>query len=494
MKKIISLALAMMLILSLVGTVSADETGSITISNIGSANTYSVYKVLDLESYDTASGAYSYKVNSAWTGFFAAGVGGLDYITIDDAGYVTWTAAEDDATVAAFAKKALAYAKANGISATQSITTTTETSIKFNNLALGYYLIDSTMGALCGLTTTNPDASITAKNGAPTIDKQVKEDSTSQWGEENTADIGQIVEFRVTINVHAGAENFRLHDTMSDGLTFKEVVSVEHVVPDVTTETATEGTHYTVHTTEGKEDSCTFEIKFSQDFCDHLEDNDKIVITYTAMLNRFAVTGVDGNTNKAHLDYGDDHTTSEDVTVTKTYGFEIFKTDSQHNPLQGAEFKIYDAAEGGNEVAVVPLMQADNITPIVDAAGNPMYRRARADETGVSIVISGANGIVRVVGFDNGKYYLEETKSPLGYNQLTGRQLFTISDADMYVSFNAGGIYDVGTGVQVINKTGTMLPETGAMGTVLFVTFGVFVMLGTGVLLVTKKRMSMIED
>ena len=33
-------------------------------------------------------------------------------------------------------------------------------------LELGYYLIDSTMGALCGLTTTNPDASINAKNSA----------------------------------------------------------------------------------------------------------------------------------------------------------------------------------------------------------------------------------------------------------------------------------------------------------------------------------------
>ena len=32
------------------------------------------------------------------------------------------------------------------------------------------------------------------------------------------------------------------------------------------------------------------------------------------------------------------------------------------------------------------------------------------------------------------------------------------------------------------------------MGTVMFITFGMVVALGTGVLLVTKKRMSMIQD
>ena len=46
----------------------------------------------------------------------------------------------------------------------------------------------------------------------------------------------------------------------------------------------------------------------------------------------------------------------------------------------------------------------------------------------------------------------------------------------------------------MINKTGTMLPETGAEGTFLFITLGMFTVLATGVLLVTKKRMSMIQE
>ncbi len=334
------------------------------------------------------------------------------------------------------------------------------------------------MGALCGLTTTNPDASINAKNAAPTIDKQVKEDSTDQWGDVNSADVGQTVEFRTTISVHAGAQNYVLHDKMSAGLTFKGVTGIEHVVPGTGTHTV-DASEYEVVTEEDLEDDCTFEVRFTKDFCDHLETNDKVIVYYTAMLNREAVIAGEGNSNEAWLDFGEDHETTHDKTQTYTYGFDLVKTDSQNKLIDGAEFKIYDAATDGNEVAVV--LMDDQVT----------YRRARADEEGVSIVVK--DGKVRVVGFDNGTYYLQETKAPTGYNQLTARQRFIIADKNLDSVFN-GDIYSTGSGVHVVNKTGSMLPETGGMGTKMFITFGAVVVLGAGALLVTKKRMGMIED
>jgi len=103
------------------------------------------------------------------------------------------------------------------------------------------------------------------------------------------------------------------------------------------------------------------------------------------------------------------------------------------------------------------------------------------------------DGKVTVVGFDNGVYYLEETVAPAGYNMLTARKEFTIADANLDSVFN-DGIYSSGSGVHVVNKTGSMLPETGATGTVIFIAVGVLVVLAAGVLLVTKKRMAMIED
>ena len=480
MKKVCGLLLALAMALSLTVTAFAGELGSITINGVSTEATYEIYKLLDLQSYDTDEGAYHYTVNDDWILFFNQ-TGIKAYFDTDIHGHIEWKKGEDTAAVAEFAKLALAYAKDNGIDPVKSSENAGEfvvtgTSGKFADLDLGYYLIDSTMGALCGLTTTNPDASINAKNGIPTVDKQVKEDSTNQWGGSNSADIGQTVEFRVTISVHAGAENYVLHDKMSEGLTFKSVSKIEHVVPGSDTHTV-DNAKYTVKT-EDLTDECTFEVHFTKEFCDELETNDKIVVYYEAMLNRNAVVADEGNPNTVKLEYGEDHYTTEDTTQTKTFGIDIIKTDSQNKLIDGAEFRIYDAATGGSEVKVV--LMDDGVT----------YRRARSDEAGIPIVVK--DGEVRVVGFDNGTYYLEETEAPNGFNKLETRQKFIISDGNLDSVFN-DGIYSTGSGVHVVNRKGSMLPETGGMGTVLFVTFGTIVVLGAGVLLVTKKRMSMIR-
>ena len=502
MKKFATLLMALLLLCMLAVPTFAAELGSITINGVAEDTEYAIYQLLDLESYDKASGAYSYKVNSAWTAYFDSAEA-KEYIAIDEAGYVTWVAGDSDAIVAAFAQKALAYAKANGIASVKSsendgdFVVTGNTGV-FSDLALGWYLVDSNAGALCGLTTTDPDASINAKNGIPTIDKQVQEDLTGMWGDVNTADIGQIVNYMSIIHVATGAENYVLHDKMSEGLTFvhdlddgRGVTEIKWINSQGVEVTLTEGTDYTVKAANF-DDDCTFEVAFSDSLIASLHANDRLIVYYNAMLNRYAEVGsTEGNPNESWLEYGEEHFTSHDQTKTYTFSMDIVKTDSSNKLIDGAEFRIYDAATGGNEIAVVPLMESDNVTPILDANGNPMYRRARADETGVNIVVK--DGKVTVVGFDNGVYYLEEVKAPAGYNMLTSRKEFTIADANLDSVFN-DGIYSTGSGVHVVNKTGSMLPETGGMGTVIFVSLGTLAVLGAGVLLVTKKRMAMIED
>lgn len=530
MKKIISLLLAMLLVFSLATVAFADgepsqpqipsvsvgeattnnteiTTGSITINGVTAENTYAIYKMLHLESYDTTSKVYSYKIITQWLPFFTSEAA-HPYVAVDNSGYVTWIGEDTDTAKAAFAKLALAFAKnnANGISAIDTSADGWDTTGtladgtaygKFTDLTLGYYLVDSTMGALCGLTTTNEHASISAKNVPPTMEKQVREDSTAQWGSVNTADIGQLVDFRVTINVHRGAENYILHDQFGNGFTFGEdmpdtiqenvgVTAIHHVVPGKT-DTLVPESYYDVD--ENPADGCSFHVEFTQDFCEHLQTNDKVVISYNAMLNRHATIAGAGNQNKAWLSFGElsSHTTEESLTTTKTYAFDLIKTDSQNTLIDGAQFKIYDALTGGNEVGVVPME--------VNVNSDAQYRRARPDElaAGMTQPIVVEDGKVRIAGFDNGTYYLEEVVTPNGYNQLAARHAFTISDLNLYATFN-GGVYSTGSGVHVVNKAGSMLPETGAMGTSMFIVFGMFVMLGTGVLLVTKKRMSMIED
>ena len=136
-------------------------------------------------------------------------------------------------------------------------------------------------------------------------------------------------------------------------------------------------------------------------------------------------------------------------------------------------------------------MKDSSENPVLDKNDNPVYRRARADETGVAIAVK--DGVVTVVGFDNGTYYLEETISPVGYNKLTARQRYIIADNNLSAVFN-GDTYSTGSGVHVVNKTGTMLPETGGIGTLLFTLLGGGTVLGTGVVLVAKKRTSKIDE
>ena len=459
------------------------ETGSITINGVSADNTYEIYKLLDLESYDSKSGAYSYTANEKWTGFFATEEA-QKYIEFE-AGYAKWVNGDDDDSVAAFAKAALAYAKDNGIGPVKSSKNEGEfvisgTTGKFSGLELGYYLVDSSVGALCGLTTTNPDASINAKNGVPTIDKQVEEDSTKQWTETNTADIGQVVNFRVTINVHAGAENYVLHDEMSEGLDFKGVTEVKHVVPGVDEHIADAAMYKVV--TDGLTDGCTFEIRFSEEFCEELETNDKIIVFYSAILNKEAIVAEDGNPNETWLDYGEENESNHDTTQTYTFGIDLVKTDSQNTLIDGAEFKIYNAATDGKEVGVV--LMDDGVT----------YRRASENEQndGKTVPIVVKDGQVRVVGFDNGTYYLEETKAPEGYNKLTARQKFIISDANLDAVYN-NGVFSSGSGVHVVNKTGSMLPETGGIGTTIFVLIGGILVVGAGVILFARRRNSQYE-
>ena len=495
MKKLISILLALTLVLSLSVAAFAAGTGSITLNSVSKGTEYTIYRLLDLESYDVAAGAYAYKVNSAWAAFFADDAGGKPYIKYDETGnYVQWAAGEDAATVAAFAQLALAYAEAHGIPAVAEHDVPDDadyTSYKFEGLDLGWYLVDSNAGALCGLTTTNPDASVNAKNGTPTVDKQVKEDLGGTWGGSNTADIGQIVEFRTTIHVAAGAENYVLHDSMTAGLTFEQdltegrgVTEIKHINSLGVETTLTLGTEYTVEST-GCTDGCDFEVVFKEDFVKTLKANDRIHVYYNALLNRDAVIAGTGNINESYLEYGEDHFTTHDSTQTYTFSIDIIKTDASNKLIDGAKFKVYDAPTGGNEVRVIFLkLDADGKTKI--------YRRARADElTGDTIEV--VNGKAIVLGFDNGNYYLEETEAPDGYNKLSARQKFIISDGNLDATFN-GEIYSTGSGVHVVNKTGSMLPETGGLGTLIFTGVGVTLVLITGVVLVTKKRMSKIVD
>lgn len=506
MKKILKMMFVLaFLLVQIVPTtlVNADSgtnnnTGTITINNVEEGRVYTIYEILQLESYNTDANAYTYKVvNNTWKTFLKTKA--TAYVNVDSQDYVTWKANTDDSTKAAFAKLALEYATENKIEATKTITATTgETGtikttttgvkyVEFTGLNLGYYLVDSSLGTVCGLTTTKPSATIEEKNTVPTVTKKVKEDS-GDYEKSNTAQIGQEVEFQTTITIGKGAINYTLHDKMSTGLTFKEIVAIKKVDAENNKTTLNLTSDYTVKTT-GFTDGCTFEIMFDNNFIKTLTTSDKLVVTYKAILNKDAVVEGNGNPNETYVKYGDNGNleTEHDTTTTYTYSFEIVKTKSDHTLLDGAEFELYTAATNGDKILLVSLGK--------DTNGYNVYRVATTEESTVSGFVSAKiqAGKVIIKGLDIDTYYLQETKAPNGYNQLAARAAFTVSGTNTdkltltETSYTSGGL-------AVVNYTGNELPSTGGIGTMLFVLIGSMMVLGCGVLLVTKLRMTKMSD
>ncbi|MBM6696863.1 SpaH/EbpB family LPXTG-anchored major pilin [Bifidobacterium pullorum subsp. saeculare] len=447
-----------------------NDNGSITIKNAEPGHTYNAYQVLVLESYNTDKGVYSYKANTDWAGWLKTQT---QYVSVDAQGYVTW---KESADAAAFAKAALAHAKDAKIAAkaTQKAPDAAEgqrySTVTFQNLNLGYYLVDTTVGTLCSLNTTNPDAVMEEKNDLPGINKEVKEDSTDSWGDENTAEIGQTVEFQTTISAKPGAESYVLHDVMSAGLTL-DPDSIE-AAGLTKGQNAQSGDYHVIAT--GLTDGCTFEVVFHQSYLDTITSDTNIVVTYDAVVNENAVIAGDGNSNKTQLKFGEDsdYETTWDETKTYTYKVDVVKTDGSNKVLDGAEFKLYDAKTDGNEIPLVKVSDG-------------VYRFAKDGEPAVGTITT-VNGQLEIKGFDaNTTYWLEETKAPEGYNKLAGRVEIAVKEANIDATVN-GGIWQSG-GVHIVNNTGSELPSTGGIGTAIFYALGGALVLGAIVFLSRKR-------
>lgn len=461
-KKLFAALLAAALVLAMAVpafAVTNATKGSITIDGTVSGETYTIYRMFKLDSYNAESKTYSYTVESAWENFFKTGAG-KDYIDLTN-GHPTWNAAKSqDSDKAEFAKLALKWATENKVSAAAESQTSTGSDVIFPNLDLGYYLVDSSLGALCGLNTTNPNATIKEKNEKPEIKKEVQT-STGDWGDKNNAKIGDTVEYKVEITVADGAQTYTVTDTMSTGLTFNSG-SLKVTANDVVT------TDYTLTpTTNG------FTLVLPETYVSTLTKGTTIMVTYNATLNKDAVIDGDGNTNEVKLGYGNHQNTVPSKVTTKSYQFDLVKVDGTTNKLlDGAEFEL---ADGETKLSFVK-----------DANGN--YRVAAAGEEGTTTTITVKNGKVNIYGLAGKTYTLTETKAPDGYNKLVTPETVNLTDGSKASATIESETY-VDGGVVVKNNAGTVLPSTGGMGTTLFYVIGGGLMVAAVVLLVTKKRM-----
>lgn len=487
-KKIAAIMFAFMMVVSMSCNVKAEDTegvygqndGSITITGALQGQTYTIYEMLKLESFSGTN--YSYKIADGWEDFFKEGAEGAKYMQKDANGYVSYKTGKDtDADRREFAQKALAYAtKTSGINTKNESTKENENSVTFKDLPLGYYLVGSTTGALCGLDTTHKSVSIEEKNGVPSVEKTITSggDLAADF-KSNSVNIGDTISFQIKIDVKKGAKNYVLHDELSSGLTLiqnnvtKEYVHVQ--ANDNITDTMSTSDYTFGQSQNG------FTVTFKPEFLKKHENEEyTILVNYYAILNDQATIGSSGNVNKTILDYGESNKTTPSTTTTYTFGIPVFKytgTETEKKGLAGAKFKLYTDAQCKDK-NVVKVKVKENGTDYV----------VGETDSNNNVMTSGTE-IFNINGLKAGTYYLKEIEAPKGYNKLANPIKITISQNDaknqvVTVGDDTNPVDEVG----VENKTGKVLPSTGGVGTTMIYLIGGVLVLGSGVVLATKRR------
>lgn len=435
MRSILKRALSVLLTAVLM-TALATTALAITIESTENNTTYTLYKVLEVEANTDASAVlYTWADNVSDTVKTAAASSVItaqgNYISVSDA--------------ASFAKAVLE--NANGLTPISARANTAFT------LDDGYYVMSSSAhttpfafsvinGAIKTSLTGWTTDTIQEKASLPQIAKSVVE---------STASIGDTVTYTITVTAEKAGKNYAVVDTLPDGITYNNDLEIANLTVD---------NQYTVEA-----NGQTITVKFKQAHLDTLDDSTSIVITYTGTVNEniniwdgVESTTADNNTNTATLYYGDSTNSNGLGALNKSasadvhsYQIDLSKTDGQ-NPLSGATFELW---KDGNKIT----MAGD--------ATNGYYPVA-----GGSAVITA--GTVTIYGLGNGTYTLKETKAPAGYTA-----------ADTSVTIDG----DNAT-VTVVNKPGTLLPETGGIGTTVFYAAGAALMLGAGAVLLRRKRRS----
>lgn len=519
MKKLVSrfmaVLMAMVMILSMSMTAFAADApkGTLTVNNTVEGKTLDLYQIFTA----TKSGDnVAYTLNSAYEGFFKNNtrISGSESLTgeaLSEAAYnyVKDQVGKDGNNGAAFAKDILGWILENKttVNATHTTAHTTAGNTVINNLDYGYYVVyplgatdtstapgNETVKSVASLVSvTDTTVSINMKSNYPTVVKKVNDKNADD------VNIGDEVTYTLTSKVPdmTGYTSyvFNFKDTLSTGLTFKGITSVT-VGSGENVQNVTAGTGDNTYTlTQNGQDITITMNNFLASNKDKV--GQAITVTYTATLNKDAVTGFDPNTNKATVEYSNKPGTGEkgesepSKVDVHTFDFTIFKyylKDATKTGLANAEFELYKANTTGDAADTNAKIN------IVDE-GEGVYRQATADEAKAidftsAKIVSDTDGKVLVKGLDAGIYYLRETKAPEGYNKLLSdikvEIIATYGEdgklASYKVDYTYNGKTTNGTAitdkdnhpeVAVENKTGVQLPSTGSKGALMVTLAGI---------------------
>lgn len=493
-KRSIALVLAMILTLAMSVTVfaapNADQnTFSLTLNKAVKGHTYEAYQILSGDlSADKATLS-----NIKW----GEGINEKGQTTLGDAAAYAKTLAEMGNNSSELKEQAQIIG-ANLASASGSVTVTDpDAKNVISNLKPGYYLIKDKDDSLQGqesytefILHVTDDVDANVKADVPSVEKKVKDTNdttgdTTGWQDSADYDIGDDVPFQLTATLANNIESYKTYslkfnDTLSKGLDYNNDAVIKLGDKDVTKS----------FTSSYDETAKTLTFTCDNILAFGAKNSDKIVVEYTAKLNENAEIGAAGNPNTVYLDFsnnpnnggeGDRGKTPEDKVIVFTYKLTVNKVDKENKPLTGAEFSLFKKVkvDGKDELELVEVKK---------------------------ILSTNAEGTVfGFTGLDDGTYVLRETKTPDGYNSIED-QTFTISAkhdensddpklTELTGNVASGSIIDLGVMLEkgelstdVVNNKGSVLPSTGGAGRVAIYVIGAILVLGGGIVLVTKKR------
>ncbi len=491
MKKLVSLLLA----LALVFAVAVASASTITISRDSSfagtnGRVYTAYKVFDADVYldgenttaDTATVTYDPN-------------GPIAYTMANDSPWasIITTASQNwfDVKDAADGSKKIVTMKNNvsvNTATAQAIATWLKNNKPADNLIedkytitpgggavtvdKGYYLILANDGAT-NLTLVTADVEIHEKNTYIT---------TTKTSAQTDYNVGDTITYTATVTIPADTNPTNpviLHDTMDAALKFGGSATAK--IRDIgSSETGTNFTGFTLEADAADiNDSCTFEINIP---VDSTVLGKEIIFTYTAEVTSAAATET-GLVNTIFGQHGEYTTTPVNV-YDYTFGFDFEKTfvGSDETSLT-AHFELRTDKD-------------DPATAIFfNAKANGIQKKVDTDDgTGSKDLVISNKETINLAGLDHGIYYLVETQTSDGYNLLDGAVKVTITDTtsdpsnpSRTVSYEVNGTTSTGT-VSIENKSGTVLPSTGGIGTTIFYILGGLLVVGAAVILVARRK------
>ena len=400
-------------------------------------------------------------------------------------------------------------------------------------VAPGYYLIKDADKSITEddayttyLVKVVGDVTIKPKSAKPSVDKQVwdengdaEDGARDGWGESADHAINESFQFKLIATIPDDKnmdayDHYYLNfeDVMGKGVTFEKIDSVTVTPKDSTvSKTVLSDTQYELsdNAVSGLNGPATWNISII-DLKAYLTDikGATITVIYSAHLNEEAevtnssnTKGTTNNQNRVALEYSnnpnatgngkekpkDTGKTKPDYVFVLTYEADNTKYKNEtkdENVLSGAGFKLYSDITCKQEILLKKHTDGFYYPIATGESGEEMF--------------SANDGKFNIKGLDAGTYYLKETSTPDGFNTI-GNMKIEISATHKEMAEDPTKVavnltkkvndkeYDVN---KVVNKSGSLLPETGGIGTTIFYIVGVVLVLGAGVLLVTKKRMN----